>query len=252
MLVRDMEGALDNNNFCIFLQPIYDSATNKIKSAEALIRWNHPQRGMISPGVFIPVFEKNGFVTRLDRFAWESACRFLSRQRDNGLDVVPVSVNVSRVNMYDHNFVDYMTSLLGKYDLEPWMLRIEMTETAYVDNPTQMVKILRRLKNAGLTVLMDDFGSGYSSLNMLKNITADVLKLDMKFVQDIETSQRAATIMKSVVNMAHDLGMEVIAEGVETEPQVSFLRDIGCRLIQGYYYARPMAADEFMDKLMAE
>ena len=252
MLVRDMEGALDNNNFCIFLQPIYDSATNKIKSAEALIRWNHPQRGMISPGVFIPVFEKNGFVTRLDRFAWESACRFLSRQRDNGLDVVPVSVNVSRVNMYDHNFVDYMTSLLAKYDLEPWMLRIEMTETAYVDNPTQMVKILRRLKNAGLTVLMDDFGSGYSSLNMLKNIAMDILKLDMKFVQDIETSPRAATIMKSIVNMAHDLGMDVIAEGVETEPQVNFLRDIGCRLIQGYYYAKPMSTDEFMDKLTAE
>jgi len=132
------------------------------------------------------------------------------------------------------------------------MLRIEMTETAYVDNPTQMVKILRRLKNAGLTVLMDDFGSGYSSLNMLKNIAMDILKLDMKFVQDIETSPKAATIMKSIVNMAHDLGMDVIAEGVETEPQVNFLRDIGCRLIQGYYYAKPMSTDEFMDKLTAE
>ncbi|ORU00976.1 Sensory box/GGDEF family protein [Anaerovibrio sp. JC8] len=252
MLVRDMEGALDNNNFCIYLQPIYDATTGKIKSAEALIRWNHPQRGMISPSVFIPVFEKNGFVTRLDRFAWESACRFLSRQRDNGLDVVPVSVNVSRVNMYDHNFVDYMTSLLAKYDLEPWMLRIEMTESAYVDNPSQMLKILRRLKNAGFTVLMDDFGSGYSSLNMLKNLTMDILKLDMKFIQDIETSQRAATIMKSIVNMTHDLGMEVIAEGVETEPQVKYLKDIGCKLIQGYYYARPMSTDEFMNKLIAE
>ena len=252
MLVRDMEGALDNDNFCIYLQPIYDCNTNKIKSAEALIRWNHPQRGMISPGVFIPVFEKNGFVTRLDRFAWESACRFLSRQRDNGLEVVPISVNVSRVNMYDQNFVDFMTSLLAKYDLEPWMLRIEMTESAYVDNPNQMVKILRRLKNAGFTVLMDDFGSGYSSLNMLKNIAMDILKLDMKFVQDIETSPKAAIIMKSIVNMAHELGMEVIAEGVETEPQLDFLRNIGCKLVQGYYYAKPMAADEFMKKLMSD
>jgi EAL domain-containing protein (putative c-di-GMP-specific phosphodiesterase class I) len=145
-----------------------------------------------------------------------------------------------------------MTSLLAKYDLEPWMLRIEMTESAYVDNPNQMVKILRRLKNAGFTVLMDDFGSGYSSLNMLKNIAMDILKLDMKFVQDIETSPKAAIIMKSIVNMAHELGMEVIAEGVETEPQLDFLRNIGCKLVQGYYYAKPMAADEFMAKLMSD
>lgn len=250
MLVRDMEGAMDNNNFCIYLQPIYDTITNKIVSAETLIRWHHPQKGLMSPGKFIHVFEKNGFVTRLDRFAWGEACRFLSRQRDNGLSVVPVSVNVSRINMYDQSFVDYMLSLLAKYDLEPWMFRVEITESAYTDNPTQLTKVLKKLKNAGFTVLMDDFGSGYSSLNILKDMPVDVLKLDMKFIQDMDNSGRAETIMKSVVKMAHDLGIDTVVEGVETEKQINFLKSIGCHVVQGYYYAKPMSTEECLGLLL--
>lgn len=252
MLVRDMEGAMENNNFCIYLQPIYDTVAKKIVSAETLIRWHHPQKGLMSPGRFIHVFEKNGFVTRLDRFAWESACRFLSRQRDNGLTVIPVSVNVSRINMYDHNFVDYMQSLLIKYDLEPRMLRIEITESAYAENPAQLIRVMRKLKNAGFTVLMDDFGSGYSSLNLLKDIAVDVLKLDMKFIQDLEVSNRVAVIMKSVVKMARELGMDTVVEGVETEKQVKFLQEIGCNVIQGYYFAKPMSTDDCLEKIAAE
>jgi len=252
MLVRDMEGAMDNNNFCIYLQPIYNIDTNKIVSAETLIRWHHPQKGLMSPSKFIHVFEKNGFVTRLDRFAWGDACRFLSRQRDNGLEVVPISVNVSRINMYDQSFVDYMQSLLAKYDLEPWMLRIEITESAYMDNPAQLVKVLKKLKNAGFTVLMDDFGSGYSSLNILKDLTVDVLKLDMKFIQNFERSSRASIIMESVVQMAHNLGIDTVVEGVETETQVEFLKEIGCNVVQGYYYAKPMSTEECLDLLINE
>jgi len=252
MLVRDMEGAMDNNNFCIYLQPIYDTIKNKIVSAETLIRWHHPQKGLMSPGKFIHVFEKNGFVTRLDRFAWGAACRFLSRQRDNGLSVVPISVNVSRINMYDQSFVDYMQSLLAKYDLEPWMLRVEITESAYMDNPSQLIRVLKKLRNGGFTVLMDDFGSGYSSLNILKDLTVDVLKLDMKFIQDVETSNRAVVIMKSVAKMAKDLGIDVVVEGVETEKQVEFLQSIGCNVVQGYYYAKPMSTDECLERLVAE
>ncbi|MBQ3854931.1 MAG: EAL domain-containing protein [Anaerovibrio sp.] len=252
MLVRDMEGAMDNNNFCIYLQPIYNTDTNKIVSAETLIRWHHPQKGLMSPSKFIHVFEKNGFVTRLDRFAWGAACRFLSRQRDNGLEVVPISVNVSRINMYDQSFVDYMQSLLAKYDLEPWMLRIEITESAYMDNPAQLVKVLKKLKNAGFTVLMDDFGSGYSSLNILKDLTVDVLKLDMKFIQNFERSSRASIIMESVVQMAHNLGIDTVVEGVETETQVEFLKEIGCNVVQGYYYAKPMSTEECLNLLINE
>ncbi|MCR5175824.1 MAG: EAL domain-containing protein, partial [Anaerovibrio sp.] len=183
MLVRDMEGALDNKDFCIYLQPIYDASAGKVVSAETLIRWNHPQKGLLSPNSFLPVFEKNGFISRLDRFAWEAACRFLSRQRDHGLLVVPISVNVSRINMYDQSFVDYIRTLMVKYDLEPYMFRMEITESAYTENPDQLVRVVKKLKNAGFTVLMDDFGSGYSSLNILKDLAVDVLKLDMKFVQ---------------------------------------------------------------------
>ena len=252
MLVRDMEGAMDNNNFCIYLQPIYNTDTNKIVSAETLIRWHHPQKGLMSPSKFIHVFEKNGFVTRLDRFAWGAACRFLSRQRDNGLEVVPISVNVSRINMYDQSFVDYMQSLLAKYDLEPWMLRIEITESAYMDNPAQLVKVLKKLKNAGFTVLMDDFGSGYSSLNILKDLTVDVLKLDMKFIQNFERSSRASIIMESVVQMAHNLGIDTVVEGVETETQVEFLKEIGCNVVQGYYYAKPMSTEACLNLLINE
>ena len=252
MLVRDMEGAMDNNNFCIYLQPIYNTDTNKIVSAETLIRWHHPQKGLMSPSKFIHVFEKNGFVTRLDRFAWGAACRFLSRQRDNGLEVVPISVNVSRINMYDQSFVDYMQSLLAKYDLEPWMLRIEITESAYMDNPAQLVKVLKKLKNAGFTVLMDDFGSGYSSLNILKDLAVDVLKLDMKFIQNFERSSRASIIMESVVQMAHNLGIDTVVEGVETETQVEFLKEIGCNVVQGYYYAKPMSTEECLELLINE
>ena len=158
---------------------------------------------------------------------------------------MPVSVNVSRLNFYDNDFCDTVVGLLQKYGLDPSLLRLEITESAYTDNPVQLLSVLKRLHDIGLTILMDDFGSGYSSLNMLKNVTVDILKIDMGFVQNLEDSERAPTILRRVVEMAHDLKMSVVVEGVETKAQIDFLSSIDCDKIQGYYFAKPMAREDF-------
>ena len=194
----------------------------------------------------MPLFERNGFVVRLDRFAWEQVCRMLSERRSKGRPLIPVSVNVSRLNFYDTDFCDTIVGLLDKYDLPPSLLRLEITESAYTDNPVQLLGALRKLQDVGLKVLMDDFGSGYSSLNLLKNVTVDILKIDMVFVQDLEGSQRAPVILRRVVEMAHDLRMGVVVEGVETKAQVDFLVGIGCDTIQGYYFSKPLSGKDFL------
>ncbi len=250
MILREMEFALEEKQFCIYLQPIYSLKENRPISAEALVRWIHPTNGLISPGRFIPVFERNGFIVRLDRFVWECACRFLYEQKQKGEPIVPVSVNVSRLNFYNVDFFDTVIHLLQKYELEPWMLKLEITESAYTDNPHQLLTVMKRFQDYGIKILMDDFGSGYSSLNMLKNVTVDVLKVDMNFVQDIDNSDRAASIMKSIVQMAKDISMDVIIEGVETKSQVDFLAGVGCDNIQGYYFSRPVPVGQFEELLV--
>lgn len=246
MIVRDMEFALQERQFCIFLQPIYDQQTCKIVGAEALVRWNHPKKGMISPASFIPVFERNGFIVRLDRFVWEEVCRLLRQRIQSGGSVTPVSVNVSRLNFYNENLLNYLQELVRKYGLQPELLRLEITETAYTENPRQLIEMVRKFREAGFQVLMDDFGSGYSSLNMLKNLPVDILKIDMAFANEVDTSGRARVIMKAIVNMAQDLGMGIVTEGVETKPQLDYLAGIGCRNIQGYYFSRPIPVPEFV------
>ena len=245
MIVRDMEFALQEGQFCIYMQPVYNLRTNRIVSAEALVRWNHPTNGTISPGKFIPVFERNGFIVRLDRFVWEEACRFLRAKKDRGDKVIPVSVNVSRLNFYNLDLIEYLMQLVKKYELETWMLKLEVTESAYTDNPHQLMMVVRELRLHGFPVLMDDFGSGYSSLNMLKDLPVDVLKIDMGFVREIERSGRASAIIRSIVSMAQNLDMGIVVEGVETKPQVDFLGSIGCEKIQGYYFSRPLPEKEF-------
>lgn len=249
MIVREMELALETNQFAMYLQPMYDSVTNKPIAAEALVRWVHPNQGLLRPSKFMPIFEKNGFITRLDRYMWEEACKFLSKQREHGLPITPISINMSRLNLYDTGFIKILQGLLRKYDLNPSMLNIEITESAYMENPQQLIKVLKRLQSYGFKVLMDDFGSGYSSLNMLKKLPVDVLKVDMRFVQELESDKRAAIIMKSIVQMAKMLETEIIVEGVETKEQVAFLTNLGCHIIQGYYYARPMSCDDCMEML---
>lgn len=247
MIVREMELALDSRQFTMYLQPIYDLESKRPVAAEALVRWIHPNQGMLRPDKFMKIFEKNGFITRLDRYIWEEACKFLSKQREHGLPIVPVSVNMSRLNMHDTGFIEVLMGYMRKYDVAPEMLHLEITENAYAENPQQLVKVLKRLQSHGFKVMMDDFGSGQSSLNMLKNLPVDVLKVDMRFVQDLEQSERASIILSSVVQMAKSLKTDIVVEGVETDKQIEFLKGIGCNVIQGYYFSRPMPAAECME-----
>ena len=247
MIVRDMDFALKDNQFTIFLQPIYNSKTKTIVSAEALVRWFHPESGMISPGYFIPVFERNGFIVRLDRFVWEAACKFLRGQLDAGKPVVPVSVNVSRLNFYSFDLVIFLLNLIKKYNIEPWMLKLEVTESAYTDNPQQLSSIIRQFKEIGFPVLMDDFGSGYSSQNMLKNLQFDVLKVDMAFVREIEQSERARKILRTIIELAEELKMGVVTEGVETQTQLDYITEMGDVDIQGYYFSKPLPLKDFIE-----
>ena len=248
-ILRDMDFALEENQFCIYLQPIYSLKADKPVSAEALVRWIHPTKGVLSPGRYIPLFERNGFIVQLDRFVWECACKFLHARQEKGLPIVPISVNVSRLNFYNDDFFDTIVRLLRKYHLEPWMLKLEITESAYTDNPYQLLNVMKKFQNYGIKILMDDFGSGYSSLNMLKNVIVDTLKVDMNFVQDLENSKRAAAIVEAVVQLAKNIHMGVIIEGVETKAQIDFLESIGCDLIQGYYFSKPVPEEEFVKLL---
>ena len=245
MIVRNMEYALHEGQFFINLQPIYDVTTNGIAGAEALVRWQY-NKGLISPGKFIPIFEKNGFIVRLDRFVWEEACKVLRAQIDAGLTPVPISVNLSRLNFYSQDLLEFLQSLIKKYELPTNLLKLEITESAYMDNPHQLIAMVRAFRGQGFSVLMDDFGSGYSSLSMLKDLPVDVLKIDMAFVQEVDKSSRAGAILESIVELGKHLRMDVVVEGVETKEQVDFLSKIGCHHIQGYYFSKPLDKEIFM------
>ena len=244
-ILNDMQKALETGAFVLYLQPIYSLNFEKPVSAEALVRWNHPEKGIIEPGKFISLFEHNRFITNLDHYMWELACRYLADRRDRDLAPIPISVNVSRVNLFQPDLVSDLLALLQKYDLTPSMLRLEITETAYMDDPEQLITASEKLRKAGFKLHVDDFGSGYSSLHMLKDIPLDVLKLDMRFLGDLEPSSRAATVLLGVIRIAQSLGMVTVAEGVETRFQLEFLRSAGCDNIQGFLLAKPMPIDEF-------
>ncbi|MGI6060007.1 MAG: EAL domain-containing protein [Blautia sp.] len=250
-LTNSMEEALLQRQFEVYYQPVVDLNTGDVVSAEALVRWNHPEKGMVSPGFFIPFFEHNGFIIKLDAYIREEVCRNMLELRRRGLRNIPVSVNVSRLEFYDPNLCRSIIDLTERYRLEPQMMRLEITESAYTDNPQQLLAAMKELQNYGFQVLMDDFGSGYSSLNMLKDVPVDILKMDMKFLEDQGISGRGPEILASLVRMAKKLGMRTIAEGIETKEQGDFLRSVGCEYGQGYYYARPMPADSFTSLLMA-
>lgn len=250
-LTNSMEEALLQRQFEVYYQPVVDLKTGEVVSAEALVRWNHPEKGMVSPGFFIPFFEHNGFIIKLDAYIREEVCRNIMELGRRGLNCVPVSVNVSRLEFYDPNLCRSIIDLTERYRLEPGMMRLEITESAYTDNPQQLLAAMKELQNYGFQVLMDDFGSGYSSLNMLKDVPVDILKMDTKFLENQGISGRGPEILASLVRMAKKLGMHTIAEGIETKEQGDFLRSVGCEYGQGYYYARPMPADAFTNLLMA-
>ncbi len=239
-LTNDMQSGLKNGEFCIFLQPIYDVNSDNITTAEALVRWNHATKGIISPGIFIPLFERNGLITKLDRYVWELACKSIRSSIDNGETVVPVSVNVSRINLFLPNLGEELVALLDQYHLEPHHLKLEITESAYTKDQKQLLDAIMKLKEKGFTIVMDDFGSGYSSLNVLKDMPIDVVKVDMSFINDVSTSRKADVIMMNMVRMAKEIGITVVVEGVETEDQLQYLKSINCDQIQGFLYSKPV------------
>lgn len=245
-LLSEIIAALGNGEFGIYLQPQYDQQTREVTGGEALARWFHPTRGVVPPGVFIDTLEKNGQISDLSRQIWEQAAALLSRRKASGKKLVPISVNVSRRDLYHLNLVDELCELSRRHDIEPELLHLEITETVYTENPAQLVAVVNQLRDKGFYVEMDDFGSGYSSLNTLKTVPVDVLKLDLKFLSGpVDGSGNGGIILSSVIRMAHWLNLRVIAEGVETEQQAEYLQTVGCRYAQGYFYARPMPVSEF-------
>lgn len=248
-IVGMMQPALEERHFVIYYQPQYSHSTGLLVGAEALVRWKHPERGLISPGIFIPIFEKNGFITQLDLYVFEEVCAFIRRSLDKNFHVVPISSNFSRHDIFMPDFVEKLEEIRMKYDVPTKYLRVEITESAVVDNPKYTNEIIRKLHNCGYIVEMDDFGSGYSSLNVLKDIELDIIKLDMLFMSQETESNRGGTILSSIVRMAKWLGMPVIAEGVEHVEQADFLRSIGCDCIQGYLYSKPLPEEEYEEIL---
>ena len=244
-IINAMEMAIQNKEFTLYLQPKYDIEKGTIIGAEALVRWISLENGFISPGDFIPVFENNGFVYEVDKFIWEESCRYLRKWLDEGREVHPRSVNVSRIDLYDPKLVQHLVDLREKYQLPSQYLELEITESAYTEDPEQIITITRQLREAGFVILMDDFGTGYSSLNMLKDIQIDVLKLDMGFLKSSDYSAKGGNILTAILKMAESLKMQTIAEGVETKEQVEFLKSIGCKYVQGFYYSKPLPVDEF-------
>ena len=261
-LITDMVIGIRKNEFKIYIQPQYDYTTDSMSGAEALVRWMHPTKGLISPSVFIPVFERNGFITQLDQYIWDKTCAYIRKWKDMGLNPVPISVNVSRRDIYNQNLVAVFSRLLKKYNLTPDSLRLEITESAYMDNPSQLINVVKDLKNLGFCLEMDDFGSGYSSLNTLKDVPVDILKLDMQFIIDSteknkskpKHQKRSSNILTSVVRMANLLQLPVIAEGIESKAQADYLKSIGCFHMQGFYFSKPMPAEEFeaMQEMLPE
>ncbi len=248
-LISDLDAAISEEQFKLYLQPQM-SAAGKVLGAEALIRWIHPRKGYITPGEFIPVFEKNGLITNVDMFIWEAACKQLRKWKDMGRDDLYISVNISPKDFYFVNVYHIFLDLLEKYDINPKNLKLEITETAIVMDLSRQLELISRLRQTGFVVEMDDFGSGYSSLNMLKDIHVDVLKIDMAFLKKAEDEERSKKILQMVITLSKQLGMPVITEGVEREEQVRFLAEMGCDIFQGYYFAKPMPAEEFEEKYL--
>lgn len=250
-LESEMEQALANRQFHVYLQPKVDINSRKIVGAEALVRWIHPVRGMISPGEFIPLFEKNGFIVELDNFVWREACRILSEWNRDGKTVVPISVNISRMNTYSGAFVERLCGLTKEYNVDRSLIELELTESVFLENTAEIYADMGELRNRGFHISMDDFGSGYSSLNMLRSVPIDILKIDRQFFDEKDMSSSGEIIVESTIELAHRLNLKVVAEGVESEEMCEFLAKIGCDVGQGYLFSKPVPVNEF-EQLLAE
>ena len=244
-IINEVNRALEEEQFEVFFQPKINLITDKPFGAEALVRWRHPEKGMISPADFIPIYERNGIIGRLDQYMWRHVCKLLRKWLDEGKSPDPISVNVSRVNIYNPHLVDILKNLVTEYKIPPHYLNLELTESAFTEDQGLVMRTMSKLHSLGFKIMMDDFGSGYSSLNVLKDMEVDYLKVDMKFLQDEEFNGRGEKVLTSVIRMAKWLHLPSIVEGVETKEQVDFLKCIGCEYAQGFYYAKPMPVEEY-------
>lgn len=244
-LQERMGDALKNREFVVYMQPKVSPKDGMIMGAEALVRWQMPDGSILPPGQFVPVFEKNRVIGKLDQYVFEEVCRWMCERLQQGLTVVPVSINVSKVRFYTPDFAQTYVEIKNRYGIPDKMLEIEFTETMAFENQNYMREIVKNLHQNGFTCSLDDFGTGYSSLGVLKNMTIDVLKLDGSFFWESKDVERERKIISGVINMIQSLEIQAVAEGVEYLDQVEFLQSIGCDLIQGYYYYRPMPMEEF-------
>ena len=246
-LINDIHKALEQRQLEVFYQPKYGVQEEQpvLRSAEALVRWRHPEYGMVSPGDFIPLFESNGLIQIVDYYVWKEAARQIRRWKDEYDVVFPISVNISRIDIYDPDLEKKLLGIIEENDIPASALHLEVTESAYANDSEQLIEAVERLRSYGFKIEMDDFGSGYSSLNMLFTLPIDVLKLDMKFIQNIQEDQRGMRLIEFIMDVANYLGVPVVAEGVETEQQYLLLKNAGCQLVQGYYFAKPETPEEF-------
>ena len=244
-ITDQMYEALEKHQFRLYLQPKVQISSGRIVGAEALVRWQHPTDGLILPGRFIPLFERNGFIMRLDAYIWEQTCKTLRIWLDKNYDPTPISVNMSRLHFNDDDLPTKLVSLMNKYNLPRYMLELELTESAFFANEPRLVRLMDELRAAGFVFSMDDFGTGYSSLSTLRDLPFNVVKLDRAFISDGTTNRRGQIVARNTIALAHDLDMTIVAEGVETKEHARFLLNSGCNCAQGFYYSRPVDTAEF-------
>ena len=244
MIENDIVSALEEEQLVLYIQPKVNMRTGAVEGGEALVRWHHPERGIVPPGNFIPVLEKNGLIIDVDICIWRQVFRFLGNRIKEGKKIVPISINISRQHVFDNSFKDRLINLSKEYNVSPDLVPLELTESGFFENHDMMYERMRFLKDRGFKISMDDFGSGYSNMSMLKNETMDEIKIDKGFVDDIATP-KGRSILKHVIEMLQEIGLNVIVEGVEEPEQRDFLLKCGCTKAQGFYYYKPMPTSDF-------
>jgi diguanylate cyclase (GGDEF)-like protein len=249
-LSNEVSRAIENGEINIYLQPQMAADGKRIMGAEVLVRWEHPAKGLLNPGDFLPVFEKNYKIVDIDQYVWELACRLLRKWNDEGKKEIYLSINISPRDFESIDVYKTLMSLVEKYRIDPEQLRVEITETAIMTNPEKQIELIGRLRLAKFYVEMDDFGSGYSSLGMLKDIHLDAIKLDMRFLSKGVDEERGKKVLKMTVQLIKELNMTAVAEGVETQDEVEYLREIGCDMFQGFYFSRPIPVADFEQKYL--
>lgn len=249
---KDMYKALENSEFKMYLQPKYRLSNDDLCGAEVLCRWFHPQKGIIPPNDFIPLFERNGFILKLDEYMWEQACKAIRGWLDTGKEPIPLSVNISRYHIKHNNLEMALLRLLKKYKLDAKYLNLEITESLFLDKPEELNRVLVKLQEHGFKLEVDDFGSGFSSLNLIRNITVDTIKMDKEFLDNEIATEKGKIVVNHTIDMAKDLNLLVIAEGVETKEHVDFLKKSNCDIAQGFYYAKPMSLEDFNSLFVLE